>query len=102
MSQDAARGALPALRAATGLDAAAGSYYAPDGIFQAKGDPVLIPIPKPAEDAAAARRLWEISEDLTGMEFKSAGSTAGASRYATGSLEEDWRARSLSTKRSEG
>ncbi|MGA2598892.1 MAG: oxidoreductase [Bryobacteraceae bacterium] len=102
MSQDAAHGALPTLRAATALDAAAGSYYAPDGIFHAKGDPVLIPIPKPAEDMAAARRLWQISEDLTGVEFKSVGSTAGAAHYTTGSLEEDWRARSLRTKRSEG
>jgi hypothetical protein len=71
-------------------------------MFQLKGDPVSILIPKPAEDAPAARKLWEIAEDLTGVEYKSAGSTAGASHYASGTLEEDWRARSLRTKRSEG
>ncbi len=68
-SQDAAHGALPSLRAATSLDAAPGSYYAPDRMFQLKGDPVLIPIPKPAQDEAAARRLWEVSEGLTGVQF---------------------------------
>jgi NAD(P)-dependent dehydrogenase (short-subunit alcohol dehydrogenase family) len=65
MSHDAAHGALPTLRAATTMDAGPGSYYAPDRMFGLKGDPVLIPIPKPARDAAAARRLWEVSEKLT-------------------------------------
>jgi NAD(P)-dependent dehydrogenase (short-subunit alcohol dehydrogenase family) len=69
MSQDAAHGALPTLRAATASDAAPESYYAPDRMFQLKGDPVLVPIPKPARDSAAARRLWEISEKLTGVSF---------------------------------
>jgi len=69
MSQDAAHGALPTLRAVTASDAAPESYYAPDRMFQLKGDPVLVPIPKPARDAAAARRLWEISEKLTGVSF---------------------------------
>jgi NAD(P)-dependent dehydrogenase (short-subunit alcohol dehydrogenase family) len=66
-SQDAAHGALPTLRAATAMDAASGSYYAPDKLFQLKGDPILVPIPKPASDRGAARRLWEISEKLTGV-----------------------------------
>ncbi len=69
MSQDAFHGALPTLRAATEPDAAPGSYYAPDRFFQLKGDPVLIPIPKPAQDEAAARKLWEIAESLTGVSF---------------------------------
>jgi NAD(P)-dependent dehydrogenase (short-subunit alcohol dehydrogenase family) len=69
MSQDATHGALPTLRAATAMDAAPGSYYAPDRMFALKGDPVLVPLPKPAQDEAAARRLWEISEQLTGVSF---------------------------------
>jgi NAD(P)-dependent dehydrogenase (short-subunit alcohol dehydrogenase family) len=69
MSQDAAHGALPTLRAATAIDAVSGSYYAPDRMFGLKGDPVLIPIPKPARDEAAARRLWEVSEKLTGVQW---------------------------------
>jgi len=68
LSQDAADGALPTLRAATDPDAAPGSYYGP-GRFQLKGDPVLIPIPKPAQDQAAAAKLWEVAESLTGVSF---------------------------------
>jgi NAD(P)-dependent dehydrogenase (short-subunit alcohol dehydrogenase family) len=68
-SHDAAHGALPTLRAAADPDAAPGSYYAPDRFFQLKGDPVPISIPKPAQDEAAARRLWEIAESLTGVNF---------------------------------
>jgi NAD(P)-dependent dehydrogenase (short-subunit alcohol dehydrogenase family) len=66
-SQDAAHGALPTLRAATAMDAAPGSYYAPDRMFQLKGDPVAISLPKPARDEAAARRLWDVAEQLTGV-----------------------------------
>jgi NAD(P)-dependent dehydrogenase (short-subunit alcohol dehydrogenase family) len=67
MSQDAAHGALPTLRAATAMDAAPRSYYAPDRMFQLKGDPVPISLPKPARDEAAARRLWDVAEQLTGV-----------------------------------
>lgn len=71
VSQNAFQGALPTLRAATEINAAPGSYYGPDGLFQFKGDPVLISIPKPAQDQAAARRLWEMAESLTGVGFLS-------------------------------
>jgi len=37
MSQDAAHGALPTLRAATAMDAAQGSYDGPNRMFQLKG-----------------------------------------------------------------
>ena len=69
MSQDAVRGALPTLRAATATDAAQGSYYGPDRIFQLKGDPIRVPIPQPARDEAASRRLWEVSEKLTRVQW---------------------------------
>ncbi len=55
------------LRAATAMDAAPGSYYAPDRMFGLKRDPVLAPVPKPGRDEAAARRLWEVAEMLTGV-----------------------------------
>ena len=69
LSQDAAHGALPTLRAATEPDAAPGSYYSPDRMFHLKGDPILIRAPKPALDAAAAGRLWKIAEKLTGVNY---------------------------------
>jgi len=69
MSHDAAAGAMPTLRAATEPNAAQGSYYSPENFFQMKGDPVLISLPKPAQDEAATRKLWEISEKLTGVQW---------------------------------
>jgi NAD(P)-dependent dehydrogenase (short-subunit alcohol dehydrogenase family) len=66
-SQDAAQGALPTLRAATEPNAAQASYYAPARFFHLKGDPVLIPMPEPARDEETARRLWDVSEQLTGV-----------------------------------
>lgn len=67
--QDAAHGALPLLRAATDIDAAPARYYGPDRFFHLKGDPVPVPIPKPARDEAAAKKLWEIAESLTHVYF---------------------------------
>jgi NAD(P)-dependent dehydrogenase (short-subunit alcohol dehydrogenase family) len=69
MSHDAADGALPTLRAATALDVACGSYVAPSRLFQLKGKPVLVQVPKPARDETAARRLWEVSKKLTDVAF---------------------------------
>jgi NAD(P)-dependent dehydrogenase (short-subunit alcohol dehydrogenase family) len=65
-SHDSAGGALPTLRAAT-TDAPQDSYFQPGGLFALKGAPVLTVLPKPANDLEAARRLWEISEKLTGV-----------------------------------
>jgi hypothetical protein len=68
-SHEANRAALPILRAATEIDAAPGSYYAPSGRFQMTGHPRPIAIPKPARNQAAAAKLWEIAESLTGVKF---------------------------------
>src|SRR5258705_13536692 len=67
MSHDAAHGALPTLRAATALDVGSGSYVAPSRLFQLKGEPVLVQVPKPARDETAARALLEVSRKLTGV-----------------------------------
>ncbi len=69
LSQDAAHGALPTLRAATAQDTSSGSYYAPDRMFNLKGDPVVVALPKPAQDEDAARRLWNAAEQLTGTKW---------------------------------
>ncbi len=69
MSHDAAHGALPTLRAATSPDASSGAFYAPDRMFHLKGDPVPVTLPKPALDEAAAQKLWEMSERLTGVSW---------------------------------
>ena len=67
ISQDAAAGALPTLRAATAPDTTSGAYYGPENLFGLKGDPIPIKLPKPARNSEAARKLWEISERLTGV-----------------------------------
>jgi NAD(P)-dependent dehydrogenase (short-subunit alcohol dehydrogenase family) len=69
MSQDAAAGALPTLRAATAPDASSGAYYGPSRLFGLKGDPVIVNLPKPAREEKQAARLWEAAEKLTGVTF---------------------------------
>jgi hypothetical protein len=38
-------------------------------MFQLKGDLVLVPIPKPARDETSSRKLWEVSEKLTRVQW---------------------------------
>jgi hypothetical protein len=67
ISQNAAKGALPTLYAATSPDAKGGAYYGPDGFYELKGAPKVARIMPQASDKAACARLWEISETLTGV-----------------------------------
>jgi hypothetical protein len=53
----------------TAGDTAPERYYGPERLFQLKGDPVEIPLPRPALDQSAARRLWSLSEELTRVSF---------------------------------
>jgi len=69
LMQSAAAGALPVLRAATDPAAVGGAYYGPSGRKQYKGHPVLVDAAPAAHDEAAARRLWDESEKLTGVAF---------------------------------
>ena len=67
--QPAAQGALPTLFAATAPDARPGAYYGPDGGGELRGFPTEARVPRQALDEAVARRLWAVSEDLTGVSF---------------------------------
>ncbi len=67
--QPAAQGALPTLFAATAPDAASGIYYGPHALGETRGYPSLARVPAPAQDAAAAGRLWRVSEQLAGVSF---------------------------------
>lgn len=69
MAQDADRGALPSLRAATDPSADGGQYYGPGGLFEVAGPPVVVEANDHAKDAGDATRLWEISEELTGVRY---------------------------------
>jgi NAD(P)-dependent dehydrogenase (short-subunit alcohol dehydrogenase family) len=68
-AQDAAMGALPTLYAATAPDVRGGDYYGPDGMFEAWGHPKKVASSARSRDREAARRLWEISEELTGVRY---------------------------------
>ncbi len=69
MAQNAAMGALPALRAATDPAARGGEYYGPAGWFGIKGYPRRVASTGRSHDEQAQRRLWRESEHLTGVTF---------------------------------
>lgn len=67
--QNAAMGALPALRAATDPAASGADYYGPDGIGEQRGNPKRVHSSPRSHDPDLQRRLWAVSEDLTGVTF---------------------------------
>jgi NAD(P)-dependent dehydrogenase (short-subunit alcohol dehydrogenase family) len=69
IAQDAAAGALPQLRAATDPGVQGGQYYGPDGIGQTRGYPKVVGSSAKSHDAEKQRRLWAVSEELTGVTF---------------------------------
>ncbi len=69
VSQSAADGAQPALFAAVSDSAVPGGFYGPDGLFELSGRPAHAHVASRARDVAVARRLWEVSEDLTGVRW---------------------------------
>jgi len=68
-NQDAVHGALPTVRAATDPAAGGGDYYGPSGFGEFAGPPVRVKSSARSHDASAARQLWAISEQLTGVTF---------------------------------
>jgi NAD(P)-dependent dehydrogenase (short-subunit alcohol dehydrogenase family) len=69
LAQSAASGALPQLRAATDPSVLGGQYFGPDGFGELRGHPRVVASSKRSHDAAAQRRLWTVSEELTGVAF---------------------------------
>jgi NAD(P)-dependent dehydrogenase (short-subunit alcohol dehydrogenase family) len=70
--QEIPQGILPALYASTSPDAAGGGYYGPDGFAELTGAPAPAAVPKRALSDADCARLWDTSEQLTGVAFPSA------------------------------
>jgi NAD(P)-dependent dehydrogenase (short-subunit alcohol dehydrogenase family) len=68
LGQDAATGALPMLYAAT-ADVDGGAYVEPSGLMNMRGTPTVGRSNDASYDRADARRLWEYSEEATGVEF---------------------------------
>lgn len=65
-AQDESGGALPTLYAATAA-VPGDSYAGPTGPLEMRGPTGLVNRSRAAKDVEAARRLWEISEELTGV-----------------------------------
>ncbi|MEM6105046.1 SDR family NAD(P)-dependent oxidoreductase [Mycobacterium sp. 050272] len=69
IAQDAAMGALPTLRAATDPGVLGGQYYGPDGFAETRGYPKIVASSEKSHDVDMQRRLWTVSEDLTGVVY---------------------------------
>jgi NAD(P)-dependent dehydrogenase (short-subunit alcohol dehydrogenase family) len=82
IGHSAAAGALPTLFAATSPEAKPAGYYGPDRFFEMKGAVAPSVVSSKAKDAGLARRLWEVSEQLTGVTWLDAERKAGSSAYA--------------------
>jgi NAD(P)-dependent dehydrogenase (short-subunit alcohol dehydrogenase family) len=78
VAQDNKAGALPTLYAAV-QDPPGATYVGPDGLGEMRSAPALVGRSAAASDPSTARRLWTVSEELTGVTFPlSAAATAGA------------------------
>lgn len=65
----AAKGALPTLYAAVSPEVHGGEYIAPKMIGTGFGSPGVARCSSRARDTVAAARLWDISEELTGVRY---------------------------------
>ena len=69
--QSAAMGALPSIRAAVDSFVSGGQYFGPDGSGERSGFPVVVKSNPASHNLDDARKLWEISEELTGIQYLS-------------------------------
>ncbi|HEX4108168.1 MAG TPA: oxidoreductase, partial [Solirubrobacteraceae bacterium] len=75
LAQDENAGALPTLYAAV-ADIPGDSFVGPDGFQEMRGTPTIVGRSAAARDADVTRRLWEVSEQLTGVGFPLAAAAA--------------------------
>ncbi len=62
-------GALPLIRAATDPNVKGGEYFGPGGFMEQRGWPVRVDSSRLSKDEKLAKRLWEVSEELTGVRY---------------------------------
>jgi NAD(P)-dependent dehydrogenase (short-subunit alcohol dehydrogenase family) len=67
VAQNDEMGALPQLYASTEPGLEGGTYVGPDGPGEQRGYPTIVRPNGAARDEGTARRLWEVSEELTGV-----------------------------------
>jgi NAD(P)-dependent dehydrogenase (short-subunit alcohol dehydrogenase family) len=69
-AQNITMGALPTLRAAIEEGLKGAEYFGPNGFMEIGGYPVKVESNKLSKDRAIAQKLWEVSENLTGVKFE--------------------------------
>jgi hypothetical protein len=69
-AQSAAMGALPTLYAATAPEVTGGDYIGPTQLFGMRGAPGKLRSSVRSYDANLARRLWQVSEQLTAVRYE--------------------------------
>ena len=67
--QSAAMGALPQLMAAVDNNVKGGDYYGPEGFNEMKGSPVKVKSIPASYNTEDAKKLWELSKKLTGINY---------------------------------
>jgi NAD(P)-dependent dehydrogenase (short-subunit alcohol dehydrogenase family) len=68
-AQSADRGASPQLHAATAPGVQGGEFYGPNGFNELRGNPTRVKPVARATDPDLGRRLWQVSEELTGVTY---------------------------------
>ncbi|MFT6410862.1 MAG: NAD(P)-dependent dehydrogenase (short-subunit alcohol dehydrogenase family) [Flavobacteriales bacterium] len=69
VAQKVHMGTLPTLRAATDEAAVSGNYFGPKGMMEMRGHPVLVKSNEMANNQGNAKSLWDLSEQLTGVNY---------------------------------
>lgn len=69
LAQDVTMGTLPTLRAVIDSEAKPGDFFGPSKFLEMHGYPVMVESNKRSHDKEAAHRLWELSEELTGVRY---------------------------------
>lgn len=67
--QSAAMGALTTLRASVDPGVKGGEYYGPGGFMEMGGYPVRVQSSNASHNLDDAKRLWQVSEELTGVQY---------------------------------
>jgi len=69
LGQPASEGALPTMYAASAPDVQGGDFYGPTGFGEMKGPPGPARTKPAGQDMEQARKLWDVTEELTGVTF---------------------------------
>lgn len=73
VAQSAEGGAWPTVHAALSAEVDGGDYVGPGGLFEIGGPPRKVASNRASHDRESQRRLWDLSEQLTGVRFEGLG-----------------------------